>query len=138
MKPKPKKLLDRVRETIRLKQYSNKTEQAYLNWIKHYILFHDKKRPQDMGAFEVETFLTNLAVDRLAGGFRAAGPPLETGQGLGRGLRRVDGGAGGQVQTGHEQTSENHMVAAAGARLLSLWLIFPQSPQEAPETMSKS
>lgn len=43
MNPKPKKLLDRVRETIRLKQYSNKKEQAYLNWIKQYILFPDKK-----------------------------------------------------------------------------------------------
>ena len=43
MNPKPKKLLDRVRETIRLKKYSDKTEQDYLNWIKQYILFHDKK-----------------------------------------------------------------------------------------------
>jgi hypothetical protein len=48
MNPKPKKLLDRVRETIRLKKYSDKTEQAYLNWIKRYILFHGKKHPQDM------------------------------------------------------------------------------------------
>ena len=43
MNPKPKKLLNRVREIIRLKKYSDKTEQAYLNWIKQYILFHDKK-----------------------------------------------------------------------------------------------
>ena len=50
LNPKPKKLLDRVHETIRLKQYSNKTEQAYLNWIKQYILFHDKKHPNDLGA----------------------------------------------------------------------------------------
>ena len=64
MKPKPKKLLDRIHDTLRVKQYSNKTEQAYLNWIKQYILFHDKKHPQDMGASEVETFLTYLAVDR--------------------------------------------------------------------------
>jgi len=64
MNPKPKKLLDRVRESIRLKKYSNKTEQAYLTWIKKYILFHNKKHPQDMGATEVETFLTHLAVER--------------------------------------------------------------------------
>ena len=42
MKPKPKKLLDRVRDRIRLKQYSHKTEHAYLNWIRRYILFHKK------------------------------------------------------------------------------------------------
>jgi integrase len=64
MDQKPKKLLDRVREKIRLKNYSNKTEQAYVNWIKQYIFFHDKNHPQDMGAFEIEAFLTHLAVDR--------------------------------------------------------------------------
>jgi integron integrase len=64
MNPKPKKLLERVRETIRRKHYSQKTEQAYLNWIKQYILFHDKKHPQDMSATEVEAFLTYLAVER--------------------------------------------------------------------------
>jgi site-specific recombinase XerD len=64
MNPKPKKLLERVREIIRRKHYSPKTEQAYLNWIKQYILFHDKKHPQDMPATEVEAFLTYLAVER--------------------------------------------------------------------------
>jgi len=64
MDQKPKKLLDRVRKKIRLKNYSNKTEQAYLNWIKQHIIFHDKKHPQDMGAAEIEAFLTHLAVDR--------------------------------------------------------------------------
>ncbi len=64
MNPKPKKLLERVREIISLKHYSQKTEQAYLNWIKQFILFHDKKHPQDMGASEVEAFLTYLAVER--------------------------------------------------------------------------
>ena len=62
MNPKTKKLLDRVRNTIRLKQYSNKTEGAFLNWIKQYILFHDKRHPQCMSASEVEAFLTYLAV----------------------------------------------------------------------------
>jgi hypothetical protein len=47
-----------------LKNYSNKTEQAYVNWIKQYIFFYDKNHPQDMGAFEIEAFLTHLAVDR--------------------------------------------------------------------------
>jgi len=49
MNPKPKKLLDRVCEIIRLKQYSQKTEQAYLKWIKQYILFPDKKTPARYG-----------------------------------------------------------------------------------------
>ena len=64
MNSKPKKLLDQVREIIRRKHYSPKIEQAYLNWFKQYILFHDKKHPQDMAATEVEAFLTYLAVER--------------------------------------------------------------------------
>jgi integron integrase len=64
MKPKPKKLLDRVRDRIRLKQYSHKTEQAYLNWIKRYILFHKKKHPKEMGAAELEKYLTYLATEQ--------------------------------------------------------------------------
>jgi integron integrase len=64
MEPKPKKLLEQVSESIRRKQYSRKTEQAYINWIRQYILFHNKRHPQDMGATEVEKFLTHLAVER--------------------------------------------------------------------------
>jgi integrase len=60
----PKRLLDRVREAIRLKHYSIRTEQAYLDWIKRYILFHDKRHPRNMGAAEIEAFLTHLAVDQ--------------------------------------------------------------------------
>tara|TARA_B100002049_G_scaffold216205_1_gene182017 strand:- start:740 stop:1714 length:975 start_codon:yes stop_codon:yes gene_type:complete len=58
------KLLDQVRERIRLKHYSIRTEKTYLAWIRRFILFHDKKHPKDMGKPEVETFLTHLAVDR--------------------------------------------------------------------------
>jgi len=57
-----KKLLDRVRDAIRLKHYSIRTETAYVDWIRRYILFHDKRHPNDMGAPEVEAFLTHLAV----------------------------------------------------------------------------
>ncbi len=56
-KPPAKKLLDIVRDTIRLKHYSIRTEEAYLNWIKRFILFHGKRHPKDMGAQEIETFL---------------------------------------------------------------------------------
>ncbi|NOT16665.1 MAG: integron integrase [Sulfuriferula sp.] len=58
----PPKLLDRVRDKLRVKHYSIRTEQTYLDWIKRYILFHGKRHPQEMGAVEVEAFLTHLAV----------------------------------------------------------------------------
>lgn len=61
MKPK---LLDQVREKIRLRHYSIRTEQSYLDWTKRYILFHNKKHPKEMGAPQVEAFLTHLAVKR--------------------------------------------------------------------------
>jgi len=47
-----KKLLDQVRETIRLKHYSIRTEEAYVSWIKRFILFHKKRHPLEMGAAE--------------------------------------------------------------------------------------
>jgi integron integrase len=59
----PKRLLDQVRDAIRLKHYSIRTEQAYVDWITRYILFHNKRHPKDMGAPEVQAFLTHLAVD---------------------------------------------------------------------------
>ncbi len=81
MEPTPKKLLDqactepsvlgpedqglveRVRDAIRLKHYSIRTEQAYVNWIKRYIYFHNVRHPAEMGAAEVQAFLTHLAVE---------------------------------------------------------------------------
>ena len=62
MEQRPKKLLDQVRDAIRLKHYSYRTEQAYVNWIKRYIFFHGVRHPAEMGAPEVEAFLTHLAV----------------------------------------------------------------------------
>src|SRR5712692_8266128 len=58
------KLLNQVRERIRVKHYSYRTEQSYVQWIKQYIFFHNKKHPKDMGKQEVSAFLTHLAVDR--------------------------------------------------------------------------
>jgi integron integrase len=63
MEPTPRKLLDQVRDAIRLKHYSIRTEQAYVNWIKRYIYFHDVRHPAEMGAPEVQAFLTHLAVE---------------------------------------------------------------------------
>ncbi len=67
MEPQPRKLLDQVRDALRLKHYSIRTEQAYVNWIKRFILFHHKRHPRDMGVSEVEAFLSYLAVaERVA------------------------------------------------------------------------
>lgn len=63
MEPTSKKLLDRVRDAIRLKHYSIRTEQSYINWIKRYVFFHNVRHPDEMGAAEVEAFLTHLAVN---------------------------------------------------------------------------
>ena len=60
--PQPK-LLDQVRSKIRVKHYSIRTEQAYVDWIKRFIVHFDKRHPRDLGAAEVEAFLTHLAVE---------------------------------------------------------------------------
>ncbi len=60
----PARLLDQVRHRIRLKHYSIRTEQAYVDWIRRYIHFHGKRHPAAMGASEIEAFLTDLAVAR--------------------------------------------------------------------------
>jgi integron integrase len=57
----PVKLLDQVRECIRYKHYSLRTEQSYVQWVKRFVLFHDKRHPNTMGAREVESFLLYLA-----------------------------------------------------------------------------
>jgi integron integrase len=58
-----KRLLDRVRDKIRVKHYSIRTEEAYLHWVKRYVLFHGKRHPLEMSAKEVEAFLSHLAVN---------------------------------------------------------------------------
>lgn len=61
--PKPPRLLDQIREALRLRHYSLRTEQAYLHWTKRFIYFHGKRHPRDLGPKEVEAFLTHLAVE---------------------------------------------------------------------------
>ena len=61
--PDAPRLLVRVRDKIRLKHYSIRTEQAYTDWVRRFILFHEKRHPAEMGAAEVEKFLTHLAVE---------------------------------------------------------------------------
>ncbi|RIE09625.1 hypothetical protein SMC5_06925 [Candidatus Cryosericum odellii] len=61
---KSRKLLDQIRDAIRLKHYfynSYSTEKTYVHWARRYILFHNKRHPAEMGAAEIEAFLTHLA-----------------------------------------------------------------------------
>ena len=58
-----RKLLDQISDLARLRHMSLRTEKAYRNWAKRYILFHNKRHPREMGADEVRAFLTHLAVD---------------------------------------------------------------------------
>jgi integron integrase len=58
------RLLDRVRREIRVRHYSIRTESSYVDWIKRFIIFNDKRHPRDLGASEVTAFLTYLAVER--------------------------------------------------------------------------
>ncbi len=60
----PQKLLDRMRDILRTQHYSLRTEQAYVEWVRRFILFHQKRHPKDMGVPEVEAFLTYLALER--------------------------------------------------------------------------
>src|SRR6267143_218992 len=63
----PPKLRDRVRQEMRRRHFSPRTEEAYAGWIRRYILHHGKRHPSDMGEREVSEFLTNLATVRRVG-----------------------------------------------------------------------
>ena len=86
--PRPPRLLDRVREAIRSRHYSRRTEKAYVHWIRRFIFFHGKRHPAEMGAAEVAAFLTSLAVqDKVAASTQnqAQRPPLSVSRGVWRG-----------------------------------------------------
>ncbi|GIX29424.1 MAG: integron integrase [Burkholderiales bacterium] len=61
--PRPPRLFDQLREALRVRHYSLRTEQAYVHWTKRYILFHGKRHPRELGAAQVQEFLTWLAVE---------------------------------------------------------------------------
>ncbi len=61
--PPPPKLLDQVRDRIRVKHYSIRTETQYVQWVRRFVIYHGKRHPKEMGAPEVEAFLTHLAVE---------------------------------------------------------------------------
>ena len=60
--PNKPKLLDELRTALRMKHYSYRTEQSYVYWARRFILFHDEKHPDTMGAPEVRAFCSHLAV----------------------------------------------------------------------------
>ncbi len=64
LEPRPKKLLDQMRDALQAQHYSIRTENAYVDWARRFILFHHKRHPKDMGNPEIEAFLTHLAVER--------------------------------------------------------------------------
>ncbi len=61
--PRPPRLLDQLRLVLRVRHYSPRTEDCYVQWAKRFIFFHHKRHPRAMGAAEVEQFLTHLAVE---------------------------------------------------------------------------
>jgi hypothetical protein len=61
---RPPKLLDQLRDRIRVKHYIIRTEQAYVQWVKRYLPFHGMRHPKELRKPEVEVFLTALAVER--------------------------------------------------------------------------
>ena len=56
--------MDRLRQEIRVRHYSIRTEEAYADWVRRFIVFHGKRHPKELGAAEVTSFLTYLAVER--------------------------------------------------------------------------
>lgn len=62
--PPPVRFLDQVRARIRVKHYSLRTERVYVDWVRRYVLYHGKRHPRDLGAGDVERFLSDLAVRR--------------------------------------------------------------------------
>jgi hypothetical protein len=60
----PKKLLDQMKDALRTRNYSYRTEQSYIEWARRYILFHDKRHPAEMDAPEIQDFITYLAVEK--------------------------------------------------------------------------
>ena len=59
------RLLEQVREAVRTRHYSIRTEEAYLRWVRQYILFCGKRHPSEFGAAEVSAFISHLAVVRM-------------------------------------------------------------------------
>lgn len=64
LQPQPPRLLDQVKQTLRLKHFSLKTEKSYVHYIREFILFHNKQHPREMGVAEIRAYLSHLAVEK--------------------------------------------------------------------------
>ena len=62
--PRPQRLLEQLRDRIRFRHYSRRTEVTYAHWVRRYVVFHGKRHPRDLGAEHVTAFLSSLATDR--------------------------------------------------------------------------
>ncbi|MCP4570756.1 MAG: integron integrase [bacterium] len=62
--PRPSRLVDEIRNAIRARHYSPRTEEAYVRWIRHFVRFHDRRHPRHLGEPEVTAFLSHLATER--------------------------------------------------------------------------
>jgi len=60
---RPPRLMDKVRDEVRARHYSPRTEKAYCAWIRRYILFHGRRHPRELGPEAIEAFLTHLATE---------------------------------------------------------------------------
>ncbi|MBI4779720.1 MAG: phage integrase N-terminal SAM-like domain-containing protein [Oscillatoriophycideae cyanobacterium NC_groundwater_1537_Pr4_S-0.65um_50_18] len=64
LQPQSPRLLDQVRQSIRLKHFSLKTEKSYVYYIREFILFHNKRHPNEMGVAEIRAYLSHLTVEK--------------------------------------------------------------------------
>jgi Phage integrase, N-terminal SAM-like domain len=76
--PQKPKLLDQVRQAIRTRHYSYRTEKAYVHWIKRYILFHNKRHPLEMAEPEIGQFLSSLATEGRVSARRKTKPSMRS------------------------------------------------------------
>jgi site-specific recombinase XerD len=120
MDHKPK-LLELVRNKIRLKHYNFRTAQAYIDWIKRFILFHHKRHPASMGAPEIRAFLSHLAVDRKVAA-SARSQALSAIIFLYREILGRDVSSLGEVERAKKPECSPVVFSSAGARAVLAWL----------------
>jgi len=74
-------LIDKVREAVRMRHYSIRTEEAYIGWIRRYIHFHGRRHPREMGESQVKAFLSHLAVKGEVAASTGSSPACSTARG---------------------------------------------------------
>ena len=113
------KLLDQVRNASRRKHYSIRTEGAYIDWIKRYIFFHNKRHPAEMAEREIEQFLNHLAVRQKSCGFNSESSVERAGVSLSRSAPAGDW-LDGKSATGKEAVSKPGVQSTDFSRALEV------------------